>query len=71
MIYSQATMQTAFNAPSNKNLFRDIITVGDAIESETNEKEIAMFEENAPDYEAQKKEFYMTHQGDNFEDSNF
>lgn len=65
MIYSPETLQVAFSAPSVRNLFRDFITVDDAIESQ----EYEAFKDSH--HAAEEKKFMTMHQGDNMEDSNF
>ena len=65
MIYSPETLQVAFSAPSVRNLFRDFITVDDAIESQ----EYEAFKDSH--HAAEEKKFMDTmRQGDNYEDSN-
>lgn len=69
-MYSNETLQQAFSAPSVRNLFREIITVDDAVESQEYEKFKDDFEEDVI-YEERKAEFLDTmRQGDNYEDSN-
>ena len=65
MIYSQETLQVAFSAPRVRNLFRDIITVDDAIESQE-------YEDFKDKHHAEEEKKFMTmHQEDDMEDSNF
>ena len=58
MIYSMQSVKEALTANNQRGkLHRELISLEDAIESEKNEREIAMFEENAPSYEQQMDDF--------------
>lgn len=67
MIYSQSTLQSAFSAPTKLNLFREMITIEDVLESNIDEYEKMMYEESLPTYEEQKRDWMTAHQGDNQE----
>ncbi|MCX6822087.1 MAG: hypothetical protein NTW30_04905 [Candidatus Aenigmarchaeota archaeon] len=71
MYYDRLSIDQAMSANlCTGNLFRHVMIFGDVYESGLEENFRERYEEEAPDYEAQKLEFMTMHQGDNFEESN-